>query len=154
VLKIEKKQVKIVSVVIAAFFLLGIVGLAVSQTGKTYAAASSNVGIVNYQQVTAQYPEYEKAAQAFNAEVAQAKQDYETKTATMNDQDKQAYYTQTMTRLNMRKQELVGAVDAKVLVVVKAIADARGLTVVVDKSVVIYGGQDITDDVLKKLSGK
>jgi len=28
------------------------------------------------------------------------------------------------------------------------------LTVVVDKSVIAYGGQDITDDVMKKITGK
>ena len=34
---------------------------------------------------------------------------------------------------------------------VKAVAEAKGLQVVLDKNAVVYGGQDITQDVVKKL---
>ncbi|WP_407635975.1 hypothetical protein [Propionispira raffinosivorans] len=43
---------------------------------------------------------------------------------------------------------------SKVNVAVKEVADSKGLAIVVDKSVTIYGGQDITDDVLKKITDK
>ena len=35
---------------------------------------------------------------------------------------------------------------------VKAIAEAKGLSVVLNKDTVVYGGTDITQDVIKKLS--
>lgn len=35
---------------------------------------------------------------------------------------------------------------------VKSVAEAKGLSVVLEKSSVVYGGQDITQDVIKKLS--
>ena len=35
---------------------------------------------------------------------------------------------------------------------VKAVADAKGLSVVLNKDTVVYGGTDITQDVIKKLS--
>ena len=34
---------------------------------------------------------------------------------------------------------------------VKKVAEAKGLQVVLDKSAVVYGGQDITQDVVSKL---
>ena len=37
---------------------------------------------------------------------------------------------------------------------IKEVADTKGLSVIVGKNVVIYGGVDITDDVLKKISGQ
>ncbi|MDR3592289.1 MAG: OmpH family outer membrane protein [Negativicutes bacterium] len=154
-LKIEKKQVKIVSVVIAAFFLLGIVGIALSQSGKTYAAPTSNIGVVDFQALMGQHPDTAAAQETMKAEFAQAQKDFDTKSATMtSDKEKQEYYMQLRQRLDARQQELGGAIQEKVKAAVKTVAEAKGLSVVVDKGAVIYGGQDITDEVTKKITGK
>lgn len=154
-LKIEKKQVKIVSVVIAAFFLLGIVGIALSQSGKTYAAPTSNIGVVNYQMLVSQHPDAAAAQETMKNEVAQAQKDFDAKAPTLaSDKEKQEYFMQLQQRLNQKNQELLGAINDKVTAAVKTVAEAKGLTVVVDKSAVVYGGQDITDDVMKKITGK
>jgi outer membrane protein len=155
VLKIEKKQVKIVSVVVAAFFLLGIVGIALSQSGKTYAAPTSNIGVVNYQLLVTQHPDYAALQETMKAEVAQAQKDFDAKAATLgSDKEKQEYFMQLQQRLNAKQGELMGAINDKVTAQVKAVADTKGLAVVVDKGAVIYGGQDITDEVTKKITGK
>lgn len=156
-LKLEKKQVKIISLTIAVLFVLGIAGLAVSQTSNikaANAASSSNVGVVNYQMLVYQHPDMAKAEQDFQAELKTAQQDFETKTANMNDKEKQDYYTQVQQRLNLKQQELKAPILDKINAAVKAVADAKGLSVVLDKSDVVYGGQDITDEVLKKLGAK
>lgn len=154
-LKIEKKQVKIVSVVVAAFFLIGIVGLAVSQTNKSFAAGpASNVGVVNYQMIMSQHPGLAKAEETMKAEVQQAQKDFEAKAASMNDKEKQEYYVQLQQRLNLKQAELMGPINDGVTGAIKAVADAKGLSVVIDKGAVIYGGQDITDEVVKKITGK
>ncbi|MBU2702612.1 Skp family chaperone [Sporomusaceae bacterium BoRhaA] len=72
----------------------------------------------------------------------------------MNDQDKKALSQQLEQGLQQKQQELINAIRDKVNAAVKAVADDKGLTVVVDKSVIAYGGQDITDDVMKKITGK
>ncbi|MCE5286578.1 MAG: OmpH family outer membrane protein [Pelosinus sp.] len=156
-LKLEKKQVKIISLAIALFFVLGIVGIALSQSGKSYAAGtsnSSNVGVVNMQMLMSQSPDMAKAQQDFQAEVEQAKKDFEEKTAGKSDKEKQDYYTQVQQRLGLKQQELMEPVMKKVEGVIKEVADAKGLAVILDKGNVVYGGQDITDEVGKKLSGK
>lgn len=153
----NKKQAKFVAIAIVAFFVLGVVGIAVSQTGKSQvasAAPSSNIGVVNQQAIVSQHPDMAKAQEAMQAEVEQAKKDFDAKTATMNDKEKQDYYAQVQQRLNLKQQELIAPVFDKVEAAIKTVADARGLTVVLDKGNVVYGGQDITDDVLKKITGK
>ena len=50
----------------------------------------------------------------------------------------------------MKKASLLGSVNDKVTAAVKAVADAKGLAIVIDKGNVVYGGQDITDEVIKK----
>ena len=154
-LKLDKKQIKIVSLAVAAFFVLGILGLAVSQSGTTYAAGNtSNIGIVNHDLLVSQHPDMAKAQEAFQAEVEQARKDFESKTTSMNDKEKQDYYMQVQQRLTIKRQELIAPVYDKVDAAIKAVADAKGLAVVLDKGNVVYGGQDITDEVAKKFTGK
>lgn len=155
-LKVDKRQVKMISLAIVAFFVLGILGIAVSQTSTTQAAnaPSSNIGKVNHDLLVGQHPEMAKAQETFQAEVEQAKKDFEAKTATMNDQEKQNYYNQIQQRLDLRQQELIKPIIDKVEAAIKAVADAKGLAVVLDTGNVVYGGQDITDEVGKKLNGK
>jgi outer membrane protein len=153
----NKKYVKIVSLVVAAFFMLGVVGLAVSQTGKGYAAGAgtaSNVGKVNHQAIVAQHPDMAKAQEAMQQEVEAAKKEFDAKAANMNEKEKQDYYMQLQQRLNLKQQELIGPIYDKVDAAIKAVADAKGLAVVLDAGNVVYGGQDITDEVMKKITGK
>jgi outer membrane protein len=157
VLNLGKKQVKFVSLTVAVMFMLGVVGLALSQSGKTSAAAansSSNIGVVNQQMLVSQHPDMAKAQEAMQAEVESARKDFETKSVSMNDKEKQDYYAQIQQRLSVKQQELINPVIDKVEAAIKAVADAKGLSVVMEKSNVVYGGQDITDEVGKKITGK
>jgi len=88
------------------------------------------------------------------AEVEKAKKDFETKSASMNDKEKQDYYAQVQQGLSLKQQELINPVIDKVEAAIKAVADAKGLSVVMDKSNVVYGGTDITDEVGKKITGQ
>ena len=156
-LKFGKKQIRIISLAIALFFVLGVVGMALSQSGQTSiasAGASSNIGVVNYQVLISQHPDMAKAQETMQAEVEQAKKDFDAKSATMNDKEKQEYYAQIQQRLGLKQQELLGAINDKVEAAIKTVAEAKGLSVVMDKSNVVYGGQDITDEVGKKITGK
>ena len=156
-IKLQKKTVKIASVCIVAVFLLSIVGLAVSQSGMmggVASAASSNVGVIDYRQVMSQHPDLATANQQMQQAVTEAHNEFTTKSANMSDQEKNEYYQQTQQRLQQKQQELIEPIQKKIEDAVKSVAEAKGLTVVVDKSSVVYGGQDITQDVLKKVSGK
>ncbi len=154
-IKFEKKQIKIISVAIAFVFVFSIVALALSQSSTGFAGAagsSSNVGVVNQQLIVSQHPDMTAAKEAMQKEVEQAKADFESKSANMNDQEKQAYYQQIQQRLAAKEKELITPIFDKVEATIKSVADAKGLSVVLDKSNVVYGGQDITDEVVKKLS--
>lgn len=77
------------------------------------------------------------------------------KCKTMNDTEKQRYYQQLQERLSNKEKELMDPVLKKIETTIKKVADKKGLSVVVDKNTVVYGGLDITDEVSKALqSGK
>ncbi|HWR41083.1 MAG TPA: OmpH family outer membrane protein [Patescibacteria group bacterium] len=154
----DKKTAKIVAIAIVAMFVAGIVGIAVSsQNGKGYAAgagSSSNVGKVNYQMLVSQHPDLAKVDEVMKNESSQAQKDFDEKSKTMTDQQKQEYFMQTKQRLDLKEKELVTPIIDKVNAAIKDVADAKGLAVVMDQGSVVYGGQDLTEEVSKKLYGK
>ena len=153
--KNNKKNVKIVALAIAAAFLFGVGGMAVSQTTHVASAApASNVGVVNYQMLVQQHPGLAAVQATMTTESENAKKEFDAKAASLGDKEKQEYYMQLQQRLQLKNQELMVPLFSKVDAVIKEISDAKGLAVVVDKGAVIYGGQDITDECVKKITGK
>ena len=153
--KNNKKNVKIVALAIAAAFLFGVAGLAVTQTTHVASAApASNVGVVNYQMLVQQHPGLAAVQATMTTESENAKKEFDAKAASLGDKEKQEYYMQLQQRLQLKNQELMVPLFSKVDAVIKEVSDAKGLAVVVDKGAVIYGGQDITDECVKKIAGK
>ncbi len=152
--QLQKTQVKVISILIALVFVGSVVAIALTQSGSGIASAagSSNVGVVDYRQIMGQHPELQNANNQMQQAVTDAQKEFEEKSAGMNDQEKADYYQQTQVRLQQKQQELIEPIQKSVDETVKSVADAKGLTVVLDKSTVVYGGQDITQDVIKKLS--
>lgn len=153
--KNNKKNVKIVALAIAAAFVFGIAGLAVSQTNHVASAApASNVGKVNYQMLVQQHPDLAKVQTTMQAESETAKKEFDAKAASLGEKEKQEYFMQLQQRLQLKNQELMVPIFNKVDAVIKEVSDAKGLVVVVDAAAVIYGGNDITDECAKKITGK
>ena len=151
--QLKKAQVKIVSVLIALVFVGSVVALALTQsgTGVASAAASSNVGVVDYRQFTS-LKIYTDVDAEMQKAFEQARQDFNEKSANMTDEEKQQYYQQTMERLQKEQEDMMAPIQKQIDEAVKAVAEAQGLTVVLRKEGVVYGGKDITQDVVKKLS--
>lgn len=147
----DKRNIKIVSLVIAAFFVLGILGMALSQTTSvgSAAAANSGVGVVNWQSLVVQHPDMATLKTSMDAEVATAKKEFEEKAKGLNQEEQQRYYMQLQERLANKERELMVPLMDKINAAIKKVATNKGLSVVVDKQSVIYGGTDITEDVIK-----
>lgn len=154
-IKLEKKQVKFVSILIAVIFIGSVVALALTQTGNiASAASSSSVGIIDYQQVMSSHPDVQNLQGQMETAIADVKKEFDEKSADMNDQEKAEYYQQCQLRLAQKQQELLEPIRNAVDEAIKKVADKRGLAVVIDKIAVIYGGQDITQDVITELGKK
>ena len=153
------KNVKMVSLFVAAIFILGCFALSVTQSGfgrvASAAASESAIGVVNYQMLVAQSPDLQNVRNAMKSEIDSAQKDFDEKSKSMNDSEKQRYYVQLQERIANKEKELMEPVLKKVEEQIKKVAGKKGLSVVVDKSTVIFGGVDITDEVAKSLqSGK
>lgn len=147
----NKKNVQLVSLAIVAAFVLGIVGLSLSQSSIGHAAPANNsaVGVVNYQMIIVSTPDMDAYKTNMQAEIDNAQKEFDEKAKDLPDQEKQRYYTQLQERLGQKDRELKAPILDKINAAIKKVADSKGLTIVVDKQAVIYGGVDITDDVIK-----
>lgn len=154
-MKLEKKQVKIISIIIAVLFVGSVVALALTQSGGIASAAgTSAVGVIDREQVLTQHPKSADLDNQMNAAINEVRKDFEEKSQGMNDQEKQDYYRQCQQRLQQKQIELTDPILKSVDDTIKQVADSKGISVVIDKTAVLYGGQDITQDVIKKLGGK
>ena len=154
-IELSKKQIKVVSIVIAVIFIGSVVALALTQTGGiASAASSSSVGVIDYQQVMAAHPDVQNLQTQMEAAVNEVRKEYEEKSAGMNDQEKAEYYRQCQERLAQKQQQLLDPIKTAVDAAIKKVADKKGLAVVIEKMAVIYGGQDITQEVVAELGKK
>ncbi|MBQ7516273.1 MAG: OmpH family outer membrane protein [Schwartzia sp.] len=154
-IKLEKKHIKIFSVLIAFVFIGSVVAIGVSQmgmAGSVASAASSAIGVIDFRQAMSQSSDLQTANQQMQDAVAAAKVEFEEKSANMSEDEKAAYYQQTQERLQQKQQDLIEPIQQKIEAEVKAVAEAKGLQVVLDKNAVVYGGQDITQDVIRKMA--
>lgn len=117
-------------------------------------SAFPTIGVVNYQLLASQHPDSAKAWETMQAAMAQVKNDFEAKTANMDENEKMALYQRIQQGIQQKQQDLLKDIADKIDVITKAVAVAKGLTMVVHKGAVVFGGLDITDEVLKEITGK
>ena len=155
-IKLEKKQIKIFSIAIAVVFVGSVVALALTQmgslTGGTASAASSSIGVVDFRQIMSQSTDVQAANTKMQLAIEEAKQEFDSKSASMSEEEKANLYQQTQEKLAQKQQSLIEPIQKKVEAEVKAVAESKGLSVVIDKSAVVYGGTDITQDVIRKMA--
>lgn len=150
---LKKQLPKIISSVLIACMALGITGAVLAQPGRAY-AAESTVGVVDYAALLNNHPDIKAANESLKAAGDQVQKEYQDKGAGLSDQEKQNLSGQLNRQVEQKRQELLQPILAKINAAVKTVADAKGLTVVVGKAFVIYGGQDITKEVAEKLGEK
>ena len=150
--KLQKKQVKIISVLIALVFIGSVVALALTQSGSGIAsAASSNVGVVDYRQIAQQHPQLQSANAEMQKAVQDAQKEFEEKSANMSDADKQALAEKLSKQLAEFEQKKMAPVQKKINKTILDVAKANNIDSVVNMNAMVAGGKDLTDEVIKAL---
>ena len=140
-------------------------------------ASSSNVGIVDYSKLIAEHPGMQPAREKYEAAAKQVQEDFQNQAANMTPEQQQQFIEQKQKEMQDKQKELIDPIRNSIEEQVKAVADSRGINVVLDKTqelakdvIVVtegqvatgyvmgkpefYGGQDITQDVLTKIQAQ
>ena len=146
----NKRKVKIVALAVAAFFALGIVGMALTQTQSGYASVkNSAIGSIDWGRAMQSHPDMAAIQAELQREGESLQRDFDEKSKNMNDQERQNYFTQLDQRMQQKQISLFTPLREKMLEAVRKVATAKGLAIVVSNEIVVFGGTDITDDVIK-----
>jgi len=150
-------NVKTVSVAVAVIVILAGAGFVATRTGSVSSvlgAQSTSIGYVDMVRALNAHPGKASAEAALRdyaqAQIAEAQQRMKTMTPAQR-QDLQRQVDQTIFN---KRSELLGGLDKDIRAAIQKVAAQQGIGVVLDRTVVLYGGIDLTDAVVKVLSAK
>jgi outer membrane protein len=127
--------------------------LAVGLAPGAIAADLTDVGFVDQADV-ANLPVFQDANRQLAGFKSQLDNQYNAQLRrARSDADKQRITMQFQQQLSDKQREVAGPLLQRVQLAIAAVSATRSLSVVVDKRIVIYGGQDITKDVETIFSG-
>lgn len=149
----NKKNVKVISLAIAAIMVVGVFVLAVQgkNLGTGDATMNSAIGKVNYNQVMAAAPGLADAQTQLQQAAEDSRKEFEEKSKDMSDADKQKLAAEYQKKLEDKQKKLIEPVKKEVDDAIVAVGKTKGLTVVVNQGAVVYGGLDVTADVTAQL---
>ncbi len=131
--------------------LLGVMVLFVLTAGVAL-AAEETVGGVDPQKLLYQHPKYEQTMKQVQAIAEKMQSEAKVAIDAENDNNKKAEIFQNMRRkIAEEEQKLMRPLYDEIDRALRTVANAKGITVVVDKTALFYGGIDITDDVIQEL---
>jgi outer membrane protein len=126
--------------------------LAFAGAPQVLAADVTDIGMID-QAAIANTPAFQNANRQFTAFRAGLQKEFEQRARkAKSQQDQQKLAAEFQSRLQNRQRELFGPLFQAAQVAIASIASSKSLSVVVDKRIVIVGGQDITRNVVDLLN--
>jgi outer membrane protein len=136
------------AVVIAALVVLAV------WAGAPALGQSFSIGYVDMQKALEGHPRKAASERAL-AEFFQAKQrEFQERSRGLSAVQRQELDRQLQQQFLARREELFGGLDRDLRQAVEKVATDRGVSIVLDRTVVLYGGTDLTDAVVAQLTGK
>jgi outer membrane protein len=143
-----------VVIAVGVIAILVIAGFLVVQKVPIATGQSFSVGYVEMQRALDSHPRKASSERALQ-EFFQAKQrEFQERGKGMTAFQRQELDRQLQQQILEKRGELLGGLDKEIRAAVESAAKQAGVTVVLDRTVVLYGGTDLTDAVIKQIKGK
>jgi outer membrane protein len=140
-------------IAVAVIVVLAAAGYFAARSGPAF-GQSMTIGYVDMTRALDAHPGKASAESALRdyaqAQVADAQQ----KMKTMPAPQKQDLQRQVDQDIFKKRAELLGGLDKDIRAAVEKVAKQQGISVVLSRDVVLYGGVDLTDQVIKAIGGK
>jgi outer membrane protein len=150
---VDRKTKRLLAVV-AAVVVLAVVAAAVTTAGGGPTGGSLVVGYVDMQRALDAHPKKASSEEALN-QFARAKAAELRRLAQNKSAAEQANLARRIQEEILRRRaELLQALDKDIRAAVERVAKRAGVSVVLDRTVVLYGGVDLTEQVVQELQGR
>ncbi len=136
-------------VVVALIAVVTLLRGGVPAFGQSFA-----IGVVDMQRALDAHPRKAASERALQ-EFFQAKQrEFAERSKGLTAEQRQLLDRELQQQFLAKRQELLGGLDKEIRATVEAVARTEGVSVVLERSVVLFGGVDLTDKVITKVTGK
>lgn len=120
--------------------------------GITAIAFAEELGFVNVERIFRSYPDIQTVMSAINLERQKAENEFNQKAPTLDDKGKRELSEKLTQQVEKKEGSLLNPIRSDIRKAIGEIAKSHGITNVVDASVVVYGGKDLTDEVIAKVN--
>ena len=110
--------------------------------------AAGRIAVVDVQEVFEAHPEKESAEEQLNKEAQSMQSDLEDEAKDLTGEKKQQLVQDYQSQLSQKEQELIKGILKKIQEAIKEVAAEKDVKIVMEKKNVIYGGYDLTQDVI------
>lgn len=132
------------------FTLMMALVLALGCTASAFAAEV--LGYVNVERVFRSYPDIQTTMSVINLERQKAENEFNQKAPSLDDKGKRELGQKLSEQVDKKESSLLNPIRAEIRKAIGEVAKAHGITNVVNSSVMVFGGQDLTDEVIAKVS--
>lgn len=137
---------------IVGIFLFAAV-MAVFAAGSAF--AQDVIGCVDFNKTMFQHPKMEQVQKQMQDVMSKKEQEMRAAIEKeSNDQKKQEIYNTKRREMATEEQKLIQPIYKDIDLAIRTVAQAKKITVVVEKAATFYGGVDITNDVINELKKK
>ena len=136
---------KLVALVCSLMMALGFSSTALA------ADQSALVGFVNVQYVLQNYPGIKDVLQQISDEKVRLQNQYNEQAQSLSDADKNAMSANLSQEYNKYENNTMAPVQQKIQKTIAKIAKEHGIQNVVNSNSMLYGGKDLTEEVVKAL---
>ncbi|OLD49644.1 MAG: hypothetical protein AUI83_12055, partial [Armatimonadetes bacterium 13_1_40CM_3_65_7] len=127
------------------------IGLVAWQGGSAL-GQSFSIGYVDMQRALDNHPRKASSERALQ-EFFQAKQgEFQQRAKSLTPVQRQELDRQLQQELGQKREELLSGLDKDIRAAVEKVSRDRGVSIVLDRAVVLYGGVDLTDAVITQLT--
>ena len=129
-------------------FLVATIAAAAFVAPSAIAADLTDVGYIDQAQLGS-LPVFQRANAQLAQYQSQLRSQYDAQfRAAKTDADKQRIALAFQQAMSDKQREVIGPIYARAQMAIANVADAKKLSIIVDKRIVVYGGQDVTKDVI------
>jgi outer membrane protein len=147
------RRTKGLVIAVGAVVVVALIGWGVTATGGTAIGQQLTIGYVDMQRALDNHPKKASSEEALN-QFARARMTQAQQQARGRPPAEQGRLVQrAQQEIISRQRELLSGLDKDIRAAVAKVAREAGVMIVLDRSVVLYGGTDLTERVIRELKG-
>jgi outer membrane protein len=113
-----------------------------------------SIGVVDMQRALDAHPRRAASERALQEFFAAKQREFRERSKGMTAEQRQLLDRELQQQVLLKRQELLGGLDKEIRTMIEEVARTEGVGIVLERSVVLFGGVDLTEAVIKKVTGK